>query len=231
MSTLSRDAIAAAAIELADAEGLDAVSMRRVATALGVGTMSLYHYVRTKDELLALMGDAIMGEFLIPEAAIAADWRGAIREIALRTKASYDRHPWMLLGMLQGRGGVTPGINLMRHADQSIGAFAGLGLSPRDRLHLTGAVDEYVMGYVSREAAEAIEQEQDAFGPQMAEWFEDLLASGDYPHFNGLFGDRSPTADEMRRFYEEVQAEDRFEPGLDLMLDGIAVFIERVSRR
>ena len=231
MSTLSREGIAAAAIELADAEGLDAVSMRRVAAALGVGTMSLYHYVRTKDELLALMGDAIMGEFLIPEDAMASDWRRAIREIALRTKASYDRHPWMLLGMLQGRGGVTPGVNLMRHADQSIGAFAGLGLEPRDRLHLTGAVDEYVMGYVSREAAEAIEHEQDALRPRMDEWFGELLASGDYPHFNELFGDRSPTPEELRRFYDEINDEDRFEDGLDLMLDGIAVFIERVSRR
>lgn len=231
MSSLSREGIAAAAIELADAEGLDAVSMRRVAAALGVGTMSLYHYVRTKDEVLSLMGDAIMGEFLILEAEMPADWRGAIREIARRTKASYDRHPWMLLGMLQGRGGATPGANLMRHADQSLGAFAGLGLSARDQLHLTGAVDEYVMGYVGREVAEAMEQEQDTFGPRMDVWFSELLASGDYPHFNDLFGDGPPTPEEVRRFYDEAQAEDRFEAGLDLMLDGIAVHIERVSRR
>jgi len=88
---LSRETIAAAALAIADREGFDAVSMRRVAQELTVGTMSLYYYVKTKDELVAAMDDALMAEALLP--TLPKDWRRAITEIAKRTHAALSRHP------------------------------------------------------------------------------------------------------------------------------------------
>ena len=72
----SRDDIAQAALRIADTEGFDALSMRRLAAELDAGTMTLYHYVQTKDELLTLVNDAVMGELLIPADELPTDWRG-----------------------------------------------------------------------------------------------------------------------------------------------------------
>src|SRR5262249_15810386 len=82
----TRDGIARAGSRIADTEGFEALSMRRVASELGAGTMTLYHYVRTKDELLALVDNAVMGELLIPEGEVPAGWREGMRQIARRTR-------------------------------------------------------------------------------------------------------------------------------------------------
>src|SRR5271156_4306545 len=94
-SPLSREKIADAALAIADAEGFASVSMRRVAQELGVGTMSLYYYVKTKDDLIAVMDDALMGEALLP--SVPKDWRRALTEIATRTHDLFLRHPWALV--------------------------------------------------------------------------------------------------------------------------------------
>ena len=90
----NRDDIAAAAIRIADAEGFEAVSMRRLAAELDAGTMTLYHYVRTKDELLTLVFDALMGEVALPPGQrIPREWRAAITLIARRSRDALRRHP------------------------------------------------------------------------------------------------------------------------------------------
>src|SRR5579863_10787768 len=99
---LSRETIAAAALVIADAEGFQAVSMRRVGQELNVGTMSLYYYVKTKDDLIAVMDDALMGEALLP--SLPKDWRRAMFEIAQRTHAVYIRHPWALVDVVGPAG-------------------------------------------------------------------------------------------------------------------------------
>src|SRR5262244_701385 len=101
----TRQQIAAVALAIADAEGFDAVSMRRIAAELGAGTMTLYYYVRTKDELIALMDDAIMGEILIPEDEIPEGWREGMAEIARRSHAIFVRHPWSLESLRNAEGG------------------------------------------------------------------------------------------------------------------------------
>ena len=79
--------IASAAVRIADNEGLDALSMRRLASELGSGTMTLYHYVWTKDELFALVVDAVMGEVAFPKStALPTEWRDAITLIACRSR-------------------------------------------------------------------------------------------------------------------------------------------------
>src|SRR5580693_10250997 len=108
---LSREKIATVALAIADQEGFEAVSMRRVAQELKVGTMSLYYYVKTKDDLVAVMDDALMGEALLP--SLPKNWKRAITEIATRTRDLYLRHPWTLSAMLSA----PPGINAMRHIE------------------------------------------------------------------------------------------------------------------
>src|SRR6476469_7755923 len=111
----TRDQLAAAALAIADAEGFTAVSMRRIAADLGAGTMTLYHYVRTKDELVALMDDAIMAEVLIPPGELPAHWHGALTAIATRTWDVLMRHPWAPHHLQNAPAGP----NAMRHFEQS----------------------------------------------------------------------------------------------------------------
>ena len=94
-SRLTREKIAAVALAVADKEGFEAVSMRRVAQELKVGTMSLYYYVKTKDDLIAVMDDALMGEAILP--SLPKDWQRAMMEIAKHTHAVFIRHPWALV--------------------------------------------------------------------------------------------------------------------------------------
>ena len=93
--------------------------MRRVAQELGVGTMSLYYYVKTKDELIAAMDDALMAEALLP--SLPRDWRRAMLAIAARTHFDVLRHPWAIASMQSA----PPGFNAMRHMEQCLEALAG----------------------------------------------------------------------------------------------------------
>jgi AcrR family transcriptional regulator len=92
---MERAEIVSAAVRIADADGVDAVSMRRLADELGVATMTPYTHVASKDELLDLMRDAVAAEMLLPE-PLPEDWRAALRAIADRTRAAYEAHPWCL---------------------------------------------------------------------------------------------------------------------------------------
>src|SRR5215472_16426953 len=94
---LNKTAIAAAALAIADAEGFPAMSMRRVAQELGVGTMSLDYYAKSKAELISAMDDALMAEVLVP--TLPEDWREALTAIASRTRDVFLRHPWALSSM------------------------------------------------------------------------------------------------------------------------------------
>src|SRR3954449_4175411 len=93
-SSLSREAIVAAALALADAEGLDAVSIRRVAAALGARPMSLYTHIAAKDDLVDLMADAVVGEVLVEDPP--AGWRAALGAMAERSWRTFVAHPWLL---------------------------------------------------------------------------------------------------------------------------------------
>src|SRR3954464_9024332 len=90
----TRADIAAAAVRIADAGGLEAVSMRHVAGELGCGTMSLYNYVPRKEDLYELMADAVAGEYDLPESP-SGDWRADMVALAHRSRAMMRRHPWM----------------------------------------------------------------------------------------------------------------------------------------
>jgi AcrR family transcriptional regulator len=225
----TREQLAAAAMRIADAEGTDAVTMRRVAAELGAGTMTLYHYVANKRELLALMDDAMMGELLVPDDELGDDWREAMAEIARRSYAVFKRHPW-LVEHLGGEDDPGPGgPNAMRHFEQSLKAAAFSGAEDLERLELVTLVDDYVFGHALRAgemAGDAGQSEEHIAA--MLDYLEAELATGEYPHIAELAGD------DIRGNFERVAAmsidETRFERGLQRLLDGIELDLRRRQR-
>ncbi|SNQ46867.1 Transcriptional regulator [Frankia canadensis] len=210
---LTREAIVEAAIAIADAEGIEAVSIRRVAAALDARPMTLYSHIARKDGLLALMADHIAAEVLVPE-PLPARWRDALRAIAHRTRDSSLRHPWMLR---IHAGHPLLGPNALRHAEQSAAAVAELPLPPRRRVALLRAIDTYTLGHVATELHER--QARDAYEPGVLQsYLADVLGSGDHPHLAQL-----PMSIVVA---SETDARERFEEGLEWLLDGIAASVD-----
>jgi AcrR family transcriptional regulator len=217
----SREQIAAAALAIADAEGFEAVSMRRIAAQLGAGTMSLYRYISTKDDLVTLMDDALMGESLVPEGELPADWRAALTMIARQTRAALLRHPWAVVS-LQGRGAAGQdgsfGPNGLRHFEQSLAALDGAPLDTAAKLELLTIVDDYVMGSVLR-AGEM--QDRNEADPQYAaaviEFITGQLATGEFPRIAALSQD--PAAAGLT---DPDRVTARFERGLALLIEHAA---------
>lgn len=203
---------------IADADGIDAVSMRRVAAELGAGTMTLYSYVRTKADLLDLMSDAIMGEVLVPEGELSSNWREALAAVARRSCEAFIRHPWALDGLRGARGGP----NSMRHFEQTLAAVASLDLDLAGKLDLVSIVDDYVFGYALRAAELARESGTfEELRDHVLPYFAALMASGDYPELEKLFGGVDPERG-FATVWAAFTAEGRFERGLQRMLDGFA---------
>ncbi|MEY2583422.1 MAG: hypothetical protein QOE09_3271 [Ilumatobacteraceae bacterium] len=176
----NRDDIAAAAIRIADSEGFAAVSMRRLAAELDAGTMTLYHYVRTKDELLTLIVDTFLGEVVLPAGQrLPRDWRTAITLIARRTRDALRRHPWIL--DITDDPNIGP--NAMRHFDQSWQALASLDADFGDKLDLITVVDEYVFGFCLHERNNLKDEPRD---DEMVDYIGALLVEDEYPALAGM---------------------------------------------
>ena len=171
---LSKAGIAAAALAIADAEGFQAVSMRRVAQELGVGTMSLYYYAKSKAELVAAMDEALMAEVLIP--SLPEDWREALAAIAHRTRDVFVRHPWVLSSMQSA----PPGENAMRHMEQCLAALAETSMTREEKLTLLALVDDFVFGYTLRETTDDPVVDMHAASKR--------LAGGAFPELKKAFG-------------------------------------------
>jgi AcrR family transcriptional regulator len=212
---LSREDLAATALRIADAEGVEALSMRRIANEVGVGTMTLYHYVETKDELLAVVVDAVMGEVVIPDdESIPGDWREALLLIAGRSRASFERHPWLL--ELMDDPPIGP--NSVRHIDQSLRAVASLDVPLRDKVDIVAVVDEYVIGYAlqARNNGPAVVQDEDG----LVNYLSVLIETGAYPYLEALTAGRE-VRDVWRDVNDAFRDEGRFERNLRRILDGI----------
>jgi AcrR family transcriptional regulator len=214
----TREEIAATAIRIADTEGFDAVSMRRLAAELGVATMSLYHYVRTKDELLALLMDEIMGEVVLPpDDPLPSGWRDALTVIARRSRDAMRRHPWML--------DVTDhpalGPNSVRHFDQTLQAVASLPLPLADRLDIVAAVDEYVFGTIVAERTSLDLGDDGAIDAGMLEYVNGLIRTGEYPQLSALVGEHGFDS-VWTMVVSHLTDPGRFERNLDRLLEGIA---------
>jgi AcrR family transcriptional regulator len=224
----TREQIVATALDIADNEGFEAVSMRRIATELGAGTMTLYHYVRTRDELTALMGEAIMGELVIPEDELPDGWRDGMAEIARRTRTIFTRHPWIVEHLDDGDDGPS-GPNALRHFEQSLAVASRTGLGIEEQLELVALVDDYVFGYAIRARGgdpmfDDTEEARERLDT-LLEYVDAQLQTGQFPHIAELAGD-----DPRESFYRIARLtsdEERFERGLQRLLDGIELGIER----
>lgn len=212
----SRDDIAGAAMRIADAEGFEAVSMRRIAAELDAGTMTLYHYVRTKDELLTLVTDAFMGEVVVPHGeALPTNWRDAVTVIARRTRDALLRHPWVL----DISDDPAFGPNGVRHFDQSLQALSSLRLELEDKLEIISAVDELVFGHCLQfRNNHAGGDGQSDTG--MIDYVTELIATGEYPELRRL-ADERPMLETWRRTWRTMSDPARFDRTLSRLLDGI----------
>ena len=222
--TLSRDEIVDAAIAVADAEGADAVSMRRIAQVLRSGTMSLYWHVANKEHLLDLMLDTLVGELTTPDPP--GDWRSYLQATARENRAMLLRHRWVM-DFIGGRPPLGP--NTILNLERSLAALDGLHLDTATAMNILTTVSTYVMGAVLRELREMRAQrdlERSGFGRAeaaagIAEWCKRLRADGRFPHFLRIIEDGvDPDAEETR--------DERFEFGLDCVLDGIAMQVRQL---
>jgi len=216
---LSIEAIVDAAIELADAEGLGAVSMARVAGELGFTTMSLYRYVANKDELLQLMWNA---------SAAGAEtfdldgegWRERLRGWALLQRQMLDRHPW-ITEMPMATPPLAP--NSLTFVERGLEALDDTGLADADKLRVIGLISSYTLSE-SRMAHEAARAGA-AAPPDAPRWtFESLLrelvdAEG-YPRLHRIALDRDPSPDDERA---------EFVFGLERILDGVEALVGRAG--
>jgi AcrR family transcriptional regulator len=217
---LSLPDIVGTAIAVADAEGTEAVSMRRIAREMRAGAMSLYWYVGSKEELHQLMLEKVQAEAQAPEPS--GNWRADLRGYALNTRAALLRHPWAIDFM-----GIGPpsGPNDARNAERLIAALDGLGLDIATAMQVLMTVGTYVMGAALREIQEirwqhsATEATAGMTAAEIAEFLAEfnrqICESGRYPHIAKIIdAGLDPDAPETR--------DERFEFGLDCVLDGIA---------
>lgn len=228
----SREQIAAAALCVADAEGFDAVTMKRIAADLGAGTMTLYYYVRSKSDVVALMQDAILTEVLIPGDEFPAGWRDAVTAIARRTRQVLMTHPWSLSSLNEAQFGP----NAMRHFEQSLAATAGTGLSGPARLELVAAVDDYVAGNalhsVESLTRARIAEAEPAMVAAAVEYGMAQFRAGYFPELTALYAAgtagaaSSPDAAPATPPMTEDALASQFERGLAALLDGFAVAMQ-----
>ena len=169
---LSRQRVVATAIEIADNEGLAALSMRRVAAELGTATMSLYRHVRGKDDLLMLMVESTFARYPLP--ARAADPRAALEAVCRLQWSTYQRHPWLAQWVSMTRPQLIP--SAMAHTERAMAVLADLGLDVNERLHMAVTLANYVRGTAINLEPEA-QAEQDT-GITSHEWMA-LAGRGD----------------------------------------------------
>jgi len=193
-----------AAIALADKDGIEALSMRKLAQELGVEAMSLYNHVANKNDVLDGMVDAVAGEIAAPSGE--ADWKTAIRTIAISSYETLLRHPWA--------GGLwmhqMPGPARLRHFDAVLGSLREAGFSDRLTYHAYHILQSYVLGYTLQVLTyRTLALEELA---ETAASFIEQLSADEYPNF----------AEHVRQHMDPRLAEESaFELGLDLMLDGL----------
>jgi AcrR family transcriptional regulator len=206
LAPLSRERIVRAAIRLADADGLEAVSLRKVAAALDVGPMRLYGYIASKDELLDLMVDAVHAEIR----PAGEGWREVLRSLAEATRQAVHQHEWFA-DLIGGRPQLGP--HALARMEAVVAALGGVDVDTT--VPVVAAVDAYVIGAVRREIAERRaeratgmdkKQWQAAFGP----YLERTFATGRFPALASVV-----------RNGAHLDADQTFRTGLDFLLDGI----------
>jgi AcrR family transcriptional regulator len=204
-----------AAVKIADAEGIEAASMRRVAAEIGSRATSLYRYVRNKDELLELMVELVMGESRIPEPS--GDWRADLAAIAHHARAAIKRHPWMI-AISAFRP--TLGPNSLASMEATLKALDGHGLDIDGMLVIANVLSTFARGYAAGEIAEQQAEARSGLGREpwmqsQARYVETIRSSGQFPLFMRV-------VDDAKAPHDPHLAQQGFEQGLHCLLDGVA---------
>lgn len=216
-AALSQSRVVEAAMKVADTEGLDALTMRRVAETLGFTTMSLYRHIPGKDELLDLMYDAAWGE---TERAPAVSWREGLEFFARQLWGMYRAHPWVVQLSATRR---MPGPQAMTRADAALAVVVDLGLRAEEMQAVVTTVGQFVDG-VARSMAERVRVERETGVSEEAWW------SGMDALWEQFTPERLPMMTHVYLAGGYDRPLDEFEFGLARVLDGIAVFIESEER-
>jgi AcrR family transcriptional regulator len=209
---LNRDRVLRAATALADAGGIESLTMRRLGESLGVEAMSLYKHVANKDDVLDGMTDGVFAEIELPDGSTG--WRTAMRDRAISVRAVLARHPWAT-PLMQSR--TSPGPATMRHHDTVIGTLRGAGFPVALAAHAFSALDSYVYGFALQQRSLPFET-----GEQAAEIADAILArfpADEFPHLAEL------TVEHVLQPGYDYGHE--FEFGLDLILDGLEAALLR----
>ncbi len=172
---LSREKVLTAALAVADAGGLNGLTIRSLATRLGVKPMSVYHHVANKDEILDGIIDQVFDEIALP--TIGGAWRTELEQRARSTRETLRRHSWAI-GLLESRS--TPGNANLRHHDAVIGTLRAEGFSVELTAHAYALLDAYVFGFAVQEAALPFSDPESV--PEVAGPILEQFSTGDYPH-------------------------------------------------
>jgi AcrR family transcriptional regulator len=210
-SGLTRAGIVAAAVGVADAEGVAALSMRSVGKRLGVEAMSLYHHVANKEDLLDGMVDAVFAEFHAPE--IGGAWREEMRARHHSARAVLKKHPWAV-GLMDSRRNA--GFETLRHHDAVLGCLREAGFSLALTGHAFAVLDAHLYGFLVQELSLAFDGEQDL--AELGEQILTALPEGQLPYFREFTLEHA-----LQPGYDFG---DEFEVGLELLLDGLAARLE-----
>jgi AcrR family transcriptional regulator len=202
---LTRDRVIDAALKVMDAEGLDAVSMRRVAREVGVEAMSLYNHVEDKDDLLRGICDRVMGGFEFPQEQ--GDWVERCKAGARAWRRLLQAHPDVMRLFAETHGPDPSSLDSLRPTEFALGLIREGGLSDRDTVQAFHAFGGYIQGFVMMEGGSirGRADKGEAFGE----------AAGAVP------ADVFPVLAAVGRYFSECDADEQFEFGLDLMIRGI----------
>jgi AcrR family transcriptional regulator len=198
---LTRDRVIDGALRVMDGEGLDAVSMRRVAREVGVEAMSLYNHVQDKDDLLQGMCDRVMGDFEFP--STTGDWLETCRATARSWRHVLQQHPDVMRLFAETHGPSMKSPDALRPTEFALSLLRSGGLSDRETFEAFRTIGAYIQGFVMMETNASL----DAHRHHVDQTVE--------------LPDDFPVLRDVHRYFEECSTDEQFEFGLDLLLRGL----------
>jgi AcrR family transcriptional regulator len=203
---LSRERVLRAAFERTDAEGVEALSMRKLAQELGVEAMSLYRHVRNKGDIVDGMVDLVFAEIGLP--AMDGDWKAAMRQRAISVREVLARHPWAI-GLMESRS--TPGPATLQHHDAVLACLRNQGFSIALAAHAYSVLDSYIYGFALQQASLPFQTSEEAV--EVAGSIRRQFPVDAYPHLMEI-----AVKHVLLPGYDYAN---EFIFGLDLILDGL----------
>src|SRR3989440_1365730 len=206
-AALSKDRVLEAAVALADGEGIEALSMRKLGQEVGVEAMSLYNHLRNKEELLNGMVDIVFSEIDLPTAG--EDWPTAMRRRAISARQALKRHPWAI-GLMESRP--RPGPSTLRHHDSVLRSLREGGMSVEMAAHAYSILDSYIYGFTLNEQSLPFDNSPEKVA-EVARTIMREMPAGEYPYLTAM-----PVEHAMKPGYDYG---DEFEWGITLILEGL----------